>query len=211
MLAPPALLYIWRPTHHPRPGVGRPALPARGVPRGDPAHVRGAVRARRSPDRRLARLAGQRRSLAVVLAVATVVFPWLTIRDVSQMTEQRGLFPVITTACKILGHDGAVVVLQERDVDRVAERPADACARSATFRSRSWSSRPNAGLLHTLAAQWRAAGPPAVRGRRRRRARSSACSRSADLQPDRPPHEPRTSSSRRSRASPTSTSPSSSS
>ena len=42
-------------------------------------------------------------ALAGYLAVIAAAFPWYTIRDLSQMTEQRGLFPVITDACRKIG------------------------------------------------------------------------------------------------------------
>ena len=156
ILAPPALLYIWRPTITPdQVWAARRFLPA--VFPGVILLAFGMLCALvRAPDHRLV---GQRRSLAIVLAIATVLFPWITIRNLSQMTEQRGLLPVIDSACNIIGHQGAVVVLQ------------DAAPRSVVFLSdpqtlRSFCNvpvavmlgRPNASLLHSLAAEWKAQG-----------------------------------------------------
>ena len=94
-----------------------------------------------------------------MLAIAAVVFPWLTIRNVSGMTEQRGLLPVVNSACKILGDDSAVVVLQD-----VAPPSVVYLSDPQTLRSFCKSpvvvmlGRPNAGRLHSLSAQWKAAG-----------------------------------------------------
>jgi hypothetical protein len=111
----------------------------------------------RAPDRRLARLAGQRRSLAVVLAIATVVFPWITIRDVSRMTEQRGLFPVINSACTILGHDSAVVVLEELQ-STVWQSDPQTLRSFCDVPVTVMVNHLDRGVLHSLSAQWRAQG-----------------------------------------------------
>ncbi len=156
MFAPPALLYIWRPTITPdQIWAARRFLPAvfPGIILLAFAVLCGFVR---TPDRRFV---GQRRSLAIVLAIATVVFPWITIRNVSQMTEQRGLFPVIDTACKILGHHSAVVVLQD-----VAPPSVVYLSDPQTLRSfcdvpvAVMLGRPNTGVLHSLSAQWESVG-----------------------------------------------------
>jgi hypothetical protein len=154
MFAPPALLYIWKPSITPdHVWAARRFLPAVF-----PALI--LVTFAVLCTFALApgyKFSGQRRSAAVVLAVATVVFPVLTIRNVSQMTEQRGLFPVITKACKILGPDGAVVILKENGSVVYLSDPQ-------TFRSfcnvpvTIMNGPPNAGLLHKLAARWKSAG-----------------------------------------------------
>jgi hypothetical protein len=61
-----------------------------------------------------------RRSLAIVLGLATVVYPALTLRGVAQMTEQRNLMPIVDNACKIIGKRGAVVMLQGQAPKSVA-------------------------------------------------------------------------------------------
>jgi hypothetical protein len=157
MLAPPALLYIWRPTITPdQVWAARRFLPAVF-----PAIILLTFGALcmlvRAQDRRLARYAGPMRSLALVLAVATIAFPWLTIRGVSQMTDQRGLFPVISSACKILGPDSAVVVLEEENSTLWQSDPQTLrsfCDVPVTV----MTNRPDSGLLHSLSAQWRAKG-----------------------------------------------------
>jgi hypothetical protein len=156
ILAPPALLYIWRPTITPdQIWAARRFLPA--VFPGIILLAFGALCAlTRAPD---PRFVGQRRSLAIVLAIAAVVFPWLTIRDVSSMTEQRGLLPVVTSACKTLGNDSAVVVLQD-----VAPPSVVYLSDPQTLRSFCkvpvvvMLGRPDAGRLHSLSAQWKAEG-----------------------------------------------------
>ena len=93
MFAPPALLYIWRPTITPdQIWAARRFLPA-----AFPAIILLTFAvlcvASRAGDPKLASFG---RSIAIVFAVATVLFPWLTVRHVSQMTEQRGMLPIIT-------------------------------------------------------------------------------------------------------------------
>ena len=113
------------PDDHTRPDLGGAPLPARGVPRGHPARVRGALRARARARSAGSSVSGARS--AIVLAIATVVFPWLTIRNVSQMTEQRGLFPVITVGVQDprSRRRGRRAPGRRTEVGRVPERPAD--------------------------------------------------------------------------------------
>jgi len=156
MFAPPALLYIWRPTITPdQIWAARRFLPAvfPGIILLTFAVLCGLVR---TPDRRFV---GQRRSLAIVLAIATVAFPWITIRDVAQMTEQRGLFPVIDNACKILGHHSAVVVLQDLAPPSVVYLSDPQTLRSfCDVPVAVMLGRPDTGLLHSLSAQWETDG-----------------------------------------------------
>ena len=157
LLAPPALLYIWRPTITPdQVWAARRFLPA-VFPAVILLMFAALCALVRSTDRRVARFAGPRRSLAFVLAIATVVFPWLTIRDVSQMTEQRGLFPVVTAACKILGHNSAVVVLEEA-TSNVWQSDPQTLRSFCNVPVAVMLNRPDAGVLRSLAAQWRAQG-----------------------------------------------------
>jgi hypothetical protein len=57
--------------------------------------------------------ASQRYSIAIVIGTVAVAFPFVTIRDVSRMTEQRGLFYAITRTCDTLPSDSAAVVVPE--------------------------------------------------------------------------------------------------
>jgi hypothetical protein len=156
LLAPPALLYIWRPTITPdQIWAARRFLPAVF-----PATILLAFGVLCGLARwRDPRFAGQRRSLAIVLAIATVAFPWLTIRDVTRMSEQRNLMPVITNACRIIGHNSAVVVLQD-----VAPASVVYLSDPQTLRSfcdvpvAVMLKRPDTGLLHSLSGEWQAVG-----------------------------------------------------
>ena len=154
MFAPPALLYIWKPSITPdHVWAARRFLPAVF-----PALILVTFGLlcvfALAPGYKFSL---QRRSVAVVLAVATVLFPIMTIRNVSQMTEQRGLFPVVTKACKIIGPNGAVVILKENGSVVYMSDPQ-------TFRSfcnvpvTVLNGTPNAGLLHKLAARWKKLG-----------------------------------------------------
>ena len=156
MLAPPALLYIWRPSITPdQVWAARRFLPAVF-----PAVILLAFAVICAIARGIGPgYARQRRSVAVVLAIATVVFPWFTIRNVLHMTEQRGLFPVVTNACRILGPDAAVVILQERNSVAYLSDPQTLrsfCNVPVTV----MPGRGNPSLLHSLAAQWRAEQHP---------------------------------------------------
>jgi hypothetical protein len=110
MLAPPALLYLWRPTITP----DQIWATRRFLPAVFPAVIllvfavlylfaRGTG----------STFASQRRSVAIVVAAVVVVYPWLTTRNVARMTEQRGLFKAITRTCQTLPDDSAVVMLKE--------------------------------------------------------------------------------------------------
>ncbi len=154
VFAPPALLYIWKPSITPdQVWAARRFLPAVL-----PALILLAFAAlctfALAPGFKFSL---QRRSTAVVLALAAVVFPVFTIRNVSQMTEQRGLFPIVEKACKIIGPNGAVVILKENGSVVYMSDPQ-------TFRSfcnvpvAVLNGPPNAGMLHKLAARWKTAG-----------------------------------------------------
>ena len=97
-----------------------------------------------------------RRSFAIVLGLATVVFPVLTIRDVSQMTEQRNLLPIVTNACRIIGPHGAVVMLQGRAPASVAYLSDPQTLRSfCDVPVMIVAKRTRPQTLRTLAARWR--------------------------------------------------------
>jgi len=57
--------------------------------------------------------ASQRRSIAIVIAAVVIGYPFVTVDNVSRMTEQRGLFSVITRTCETLPSDSAVVMVPE--------------------------------------------------------------------------------------------------
>lgn len=160
ILAPPALLYIVRPSITPdQVWAARRFLPA--VFPGLILLAFGllCVVAR---DRSRPYLT-ERRVAVVLLAVLAVGFPLYTIRNVTDMTEQRGLFPVITDACNKIGPNGAVVLLQE------AQRPKSIAYLSDPQTLRSFCDVPvvvmlgnkaRPLLLRTLAGEW------ATKGRR---------------------------------------------
>jgi hypothetical protein len=157
ILAPPALLALWWPSTTPdQVWAARRLLPA-VLPGVILAAFGGLCAVARNRSRPAL---AERRFLVVVLAVAAVVVPLNTIRDVSQMTEQRGLMPVITDACQKIGPNGAVVMLAE-----VARPHSDAyLSDPQTLRSFCkvpvlvMLGRSNAPNLLTLAEQWRAEG-----------------------------------------------------
>ena len=114
VLAPPALLYLWRPSITPdHVWVMRRFLPAIL-----PLFVLIAfgvlnlLAERRVLGRALGAWDG-RRSLALALGVAAVAYPAYTIRNVTQMTQQRGFETAVTRVCNRIGPRGAVIVPQE--------------------------------------------------------------------------------------------------
>jgi len=110
MLAPPALIYIWQPSVTPdQVWAARRFLPA--VLPGLILLAFGLLCAV-ARDRSRPFLA-ERRFSVVALALVAAAFPLYSIRNLTQMTEQRGLFVMITDACKQIGPKGAVVMLQE--------------------------------------------------------------------------------------------------
>ena len=157
ILAPPALLEIWTPSTTPdQVWAARQFLPA--VFPGLILLAFGLLCAF-ARDRSRPYLA-ERRFAVVALAVVAAAFPWYTIRDLSQMTEQRGLFPVITDACRKIGSNGAVVMLQE------SQQPQSTASLSDPQTLRSFCDvpvvvmrgRPRAAVLLRLASQWSTKG-----------------------------------------------------
>ena len=157
ILAPPALLYIWRPSITPdHVWAARRFLPAALPGLILVAFGLLCVAAR---DRSRPYLA-ERRFAVVALAVVAAAFPIYTIRNVSEMTEQRGLFPVITDACKKIGPNGSVVLLQE------LQPPMSSAFASLPQTLRSFCNvpvvemvgTPGARALQLLADQWRTTG-----------------------------------------------------
>ena len=110
VLAPPALLYLWRPSITPDQIWSM----RRFLPAVFPILVLAAFGA-------LCVLAahdhlgstGVRRAIAVGLGVAAIAFPVYTIRNVSAMNDQRGFHAAVLDACRIVGDKGAIVVPQE--------------------------------------------------------------------------------------------------
>ena len=153
MLAPPALLYTLRPSITPDqiwatrrflPVIFPVVILLAWAVIGVIAH---------------AQATSFRRSFAIVLGLATVVFPVLTIRDVSQMTEQRNLFPIVTNACRIIGPHGAVVMLQGRAPESVAYLSDPQTIRSfCNVPVMIVAKRTRPQTLHSLAARWRDQG-----------------------------------------------------
>jgi hypothetical protein len=156
LLGPPALLSIWWPSTTPdQLWAARRFLPAvfPGLILLAFALLCAVARDRSRP------FLAERRFAVVLLAVAAVVFPLVTIRDVSEMTEQRSLFSVVTDACTKIGPRGAVVMLAET-------RPRSYAYLSAPQTLRSFCDVPvvvmpgrtRAPGLLVLANQWRAKG-----------------------------------------------------
>jgi len=69
-----------------------------------------ALLARGSPQRIPRRLS---MAVAVVIAVAAVAYPMVSVAPLRRITEQRGDLAVINDACRIVGHRGAVLLLPE--------------------------------------------------------------------------------------------------
>lgn len=157
ILAPPALVYVLYPSTTPdHVWAARRFLPAvlPGL-----ILLAFALLCAVARDRDRAFLA-ERRFGVVVLAVMAAAYPLYTIRDVSQMTEQRGLFAVITDACTKLGRRSAVVILPE------LKAPASSVYRADPQTLRSFCDvpvvvmlgAPQPAELQLLATQWRAKG-----------------------------------------------------
>jgi hypothetical protein len=157
ILAPAALLTIWWPSVTPdQVWAARRLLPAvfPGMILAAFALLCAVARDRDRP------FLAERRFGVVVLAVAAVAVPLYTIGNVTQMTEQRGLFPVITDACRKIGPKGAVLMLAETG------KPQSNAYRSVAQTLRSFCDVPvvvqlprsNARAVQVLANQWRASG-----------------------------------------------------
>jgi hypothetical protein len=114
LLAPPALLYLWRPSITPdHIWVMRRFLPAIL-----PLFVLVAfgglnVLAERRVLGRPLRGWDGRRSVALALGVVAIAYPAYTIRNVTQMTQQQGFETAVKKVCNRIGSRGAVIVPQE--------------------------------------------------------------------------------------------------
>jgi len=110
VLAPPALLYLWRPSITPDQIWSM----RRFLPAVFPILLLaafGALCAFAARDRFGATRA--RRAIAVGLGVVALAYPVYAIRNVSRMTDQRGFHAAVLDACRVVGDRGAVVVPQE--------------------------------------------------------------------------------------------------
>jgi hypothetical protein len=157
ILAPPALVYVLYPSTTPdHVWAARRFLPAvfPGLILLAFALLCAVARDRDRP------FLAERRFGVVVLAVMAAAYPLYTIREVSQMTEQRGLFPVITDVCTKLGRKSAVVILPE------LKAPASSVSLADPQTLRSFCDvpvvvmlgAPQPAELQLLATQWRAKG-----------------------------------------------------
>jgi hypothetical protein len=112
MLAPPALLYLVKPSVTPdHIWAMRRFLPA--VLPGFVLLAFGALSA-------IVRASGPgsartRRSWAVVLGICAIGYPVWTIAGVSRMTEQRGQYAAVRAVCELLGPQSAAIVLRDQD------------------------------------------------------------------------------------------------
>jgi hypothetical protein len=110
VLAPPALLYLWRPSITPDQIWSM----RRFLPAVFPILLLaafGALCVLSGRDRFGA--ADARRVIAVVLGVLVLAYPVYAISNVSRMNDQRGFHAAVLDACRIIGDDGAIVVPQE--------------------------------------------------------------------------------------------------
>jgi hypothetical protein len=157
ILAPPALVYILFPSVAPdQVWAARRFLPAvfPGLILVAFALLCAVARDRDRP------FLAERRFAVVTLAVLAAAYPLYTIHDVSQMTEQRSLFPVITDTCAKLGPKSAAVILAELRPPRSIVYLSD----PQTLRSFCdvpvvvMFGKPQPAKLRALAAQWRAKG-----------------------------------------------------
>jgi len=151
MFAPPALMYLWRPSITPdQVWAARRLLPAIF-----PAVILLAFAVICAiADDRSDKPATFRRSLAIVLSITIVIFPLWSIRKVSQMTEQRGLLPVIKTTCKVMGPKAAVVVLKELPRSVVYLSDPQTLRSFCNVPVAVFSTRAGPQVLHTLRDEW---------------------------------------------------------
>jgi hypothetical protein len=155
MFAPPALMYLWRPSITP----DQVWAARRFLPTVFPAVILLAFAVIYAiANDRSDKSASFRRSLAIVLALATVAFPVWSIRKVSLMTEQRGLLPVIQTTCRVIGPKSAVVVLKELPRSVVYLSDPQTLRSFCNVPVAIFSLRASPRLLHTLSDQWAAEG-----------------------------------------------------
>ena len=154
MLAPPALLYLWRPSITP----DHIWATRRFLPAVFPGVILLAFCAisviARGPRLRSARV---RTSIAIVLGVCAILYPARATSGVANMTEQRGEYAAVAAACRTLGPKSAAVILQDSQSFLYLNDPQ-------TLRSfcnipvAVLSGTPNASALRDLAHEWNSDG-----------------------------------------------------
>jgi hypothetical protein len=153
MLAPPALLYLWRPSITPdHIWAMRRFLPA--VFPGVVLLVFGAIgmilRSSRPASARV------RQCVAVALGVCAIAYPIWANRDVVNMTEQRGEYAPVEAVCRMLGTNSAVVVLQESSF--VHQNDPQTLRSFCNVPVAVMLGKPNASALLDLARGWSSDG-----------------------------------------------------
>jgi hypothetical protein len=153
MLAPPALLYLWRPSITPdHIWATRRFLPA--VFPGVILLAFGAIVAiARAPRPFSART---RRWVAVILAVGAIGYPAWATSHVFDMTEQRGEYATVRAACRLLGPRSAVVVLQEKSF--VHQNDPQTLRSFCNVPVAAMTTKADPAVLRDLARRWRVDG-----------------------------------------------------
>jgi len=153
MLAPPALLYLWRPSITPdHIWAMRRFLPA--VFPGVILLVFGAIVAiARAPRPFSPRL---RTGVAVILAIGAIGYPAWATSHVFDMTEQRGEYATVRAACRLLGPRSAAVVLQESSF--VHQNDPQTLRSFCNVPVSVMTTKADPAVLRDLARRWRVDG-----------------------------------------------------
>jgi hypothetical protein len=153
MLAPPALLYLWRPSITPdHIWAMRRFLPA--VFPGCVLLVFGAIGVILRGSRPASTRA--RKCVAVALSVCAIGYAVWTTRHVVNMTEQRGEYAAVEAACRMLGTKSAVVVLEEPSF--VHQNDPQTLRSFCNVPVAVMPGTPDASALRDLARGWSAEG-----------------------------------------------------